>query len=319
MINNRADRVTAIYFMSPLRPSGMKITKQVVPPDSPFMPELKNAFDFRAFKKERNHAPDHVSIEIFDGLNLGIGVPDGRKGYLETCKLQYKDNTTIRGLIDRLSPTPLVYILPTPPLATWDRKHFYITPSGRKVPRDLWEIMFYTLKPWMDEEACNMVRQTMVQEIDGIQQVVMNEFGSIIWNVLKLYTHVWSNRNFFRAEEDAFNKMGIDAFNKVMEPAYERNGDCHCLNESDWTKIMYDFSEAFVSMFDHVLVPCANCNITLHKLQINDRKMLKCSACKVTCYCSRKCQKTHWKIHKPICREVSNPKSKVSSLTHNTA
>jgi hypothetical protein len=185
----RNDRTAAIYFMMPLRPSGMKLTNETVPPDGPFVHrDVKNAFDFRAFEKETNYNTDHVCIEILEGLNLGIGVPDGRQGYMETCKLLYKDKTTKRGLIDRLSPTPLIYILPNPPIATWDQSHVYTSPSGKKVPRDLWEIIFYTLKPWVDEEACNMVCETMVRGSRGEEQVVANEFGCLFWHVLMLYT-----------------------------------------------------------------------------------------------------------------------------------
>lgn len=42
---------------------------------------------------------------------------------------------------------------------------------------------------------------------------------------------------------------------------------------------------------------CAYCD----KPETKDNSMLVCSQCKCTFYCSRKCQKMHWKVHKPFC------------------
>ena len=30
-----------------------------------------------------------------------------------------------------------------------------------------------------------------------------------------------------------------------------------------------------------------------------------CNRCKAAYYCSRECQKRHWKTHKPVCKECS--------------
>nr|QBK93867.1 MAG: MYND finger protein [Pithovirus LCPAC406] len=39
---------------------------------------------------------------------------------------------------------------------------------------------------------------------------------------------------------------------------------------------------------------CGNCGETKEKMQ-------RCSICKLTYYCGRKCQKTDWKFHKKVC------------------
>jgi hypothetical protein len=31
----------------------------------------------------------------------------------------------------------------------------------------------------------------------------------------------------------------------------------------------------------------------------------RCNRCKAAYYCSRECQKRHWKTHKPVCKECS--------------
>ncbi|KAI9025481.1 hypothetical protein DFJ74DRAFT_664441 [Hyaloraphidium curvatum] len=43
-------------------------------------------------------------------------------------------------------------------------------------------------------------------------------------------------------------------------------------------------------------IPCASCMKTVAKTE-----MKRCAACKRTVYCSKECQKVHWKQHKPLC------------------
>ena len=46
--------------------------------------------------------------------------------------------------------------------------------------------------------------------------------------------------------------------------------------------------------------PCANC-----KLKVGSRL---CSACHQIGYCSRECQKAHWKVHKAECKRHKSAK-----------
>lgn len=69
---------------------------------------------------------------------------------------------------------------------------------------------------------------------------------------------------------------------------------------------------------------CANwvsCDNFLLDLQRKDRgeanierKMLKCSSCKVLRYCSRSCQVAHFSEHKAGCREIREARKKVGAL-----
>lgn len=44
---------------------------------------------------------------------------------------------------------------------------------------------------------------------------------------------------------------------------------------------------------------CASCG----KVEVDDIKLKKCTACKLVKYCSVACQKDHWKQHKRACRK----------------
>jgi len=46
---------------------------------------------------------------------------------------------------------------------------------------------------------------------------------------------------------------------------------------------------------------CFNCQCSKHYLE-----MKKCGKCYNVCYCSKKCQKEHWKIHKKKCKASPN-------------
>jgi hypothetical protein len=51
---------------------------------------------------------------------------------------------------------------------------------------------------------------------------------------------------------------------------------------------------------------CAACN----KFEIAGQPFQTCSGCKLVSYCDRSCQRSHWKEHRPICREASRKSSK---------
>ncbi|KAG7443479.1 uncharacterized protein BT62DRAFT_972461 [Guyanagaster necrorhizus] len=47
--------------------------------------------------------------------------------------------------------------------------------------------------------------------------------------------------------------------------------------------------------------PCGACGIGPR--QKNVKEFSKCASCKETCYCSKDCQRAHWKEHKALCKE----------------
>ena len=49
------------------------------------------------------------------------------------------------------------------------------------------------------------------------------------------------------------------------------------------------------------IVRCAGCNEVYE-----DKKLLKCGGCRKVYYCSKECQKLHWKSHKELCSVISS-------------
>ena len=45
------------------------------------------------------------------------------------------------------------------------------------------------------------------------------------------------------------------------------------------------------------VVRCFHCNTSMSE------KPKYCSACKFACYCSKECQRAHWKVHKRTCNK----------------
>uniref|UniRef100_A0A383W4U2 MYND-type domain-containing protein n=1 Tax=Tetradesmus obliquus TaxID=3088 RepID=A0A383W4U2_TETOB len=63
---------------------------------------------------------------------------------------------------------------------------------------------------------------------------------------------------------------------------------------------------------------CANCK-ALQRSDGSGGRLLACSACGCVFYCSKDCQKAHWREHKPQCKPAAAKAGSSSSGTQGTA
>ena len=57
---------------------------------------------------------------------------------------------------------------------------------------------------------------------------------------------------------------------------------------------------------------CATCG---SEKSTNRPKLQKCSTCNLVRYCSKECQKTHWGIHKAVCKDIVERQKKIANTT----
>lgn len=76
---------------------------------------------------------------------------------------------------------------------------------------------------------------------------------------------------------------------------------------STWSEKRADMPKGMKDGYKH----CRKCNKIEHSLEFQ-QGLQKCSRCKSAWYCSRECQVSDWKDHKPFCRQVSSKESKIA-------
>ncbi len=61
---------------------------------------------------------------------------------------------------------------------------------------------------------------------------------------------------------------------------------------------------------------CSNPDCSLPGRKVERNKILLCAQCNQLGYCSRACQKAHWKEHKKLCREIADLKAEFDAKKH---
>jgi len=119
--------------------------------------------------------------------------------------------------------------------------------------------------------------------------------GCLGLNYMKIKDLENGNKILRETKEIAIENYGnnyphVTSFNEIMHNythliAHDSScTDCNIVNSGD----------AFYN-YDHGIKYCANCHIINAKMDI-------CGGCKEVCYCSKDCQKIHWKLHKLSCK-----------------
>ena len=270
-----------------VRPTGMKPTREKWNRDPNSYATLKNQWDFRAFELHDSAKRPMLHMHTYDPkFNLGLGYSDNNEHSLVAGKVEYFDGTSRRALYE--FATMKTFLLPDPPNPTFDRAHLYTTPQGQKIPRDLWEIMFYTLKPFVDEEVCNHVKSKKI-----VINVLFEELELIYGCILHVYTGKWSPRRLSNDEESQWTDVMTDTLISMIQIIVNRHGNFTKLKESDWRHIMMTFGDSFMRLFGHDMVDqCYNCKISCAAM---GSRMFRCGFCKDTIYCGKTCQKEDWK------------------------
>jgi hypothetical protein len=276
------------------RPNGMKPTRAPWNRDPNSTFTLKNEWDFDAFELHDESRPPILHLHTYGDLELGFGYDDDNIYPLMANKLTYADGTMRRAILD--IRTTKMYLLPDPPNPTFDRAHLYTTPHGNKIPRDLWELMFYTIKPFIDEEVCNAVQSDSID-----YNVLLQEYDLIFWAVKHLYSRHWTPRVLTTSERIQFSRVYKTSFLSLIRPIIFRKGDYSLLDEADWRKMLMTFGDAFMDLLGQDVVDeCVNCHLVTATY---GSTMRRCGGCNAQLYCSKTCQKEDWhKRHKHHCR-----------------
>lgn len=117
----------------------------------------------------------------------------------------------------------------------------------------------------------NFVDETQTKREDGDFSTTCRDMG-------------WST---YRADMTTGKRIDAD-YGKMIEQF--KKGDVHTLTHS---------GIAMLSNLPSMVRACWNCQAT----ETSELKFKSCPACHAAIYCSRACQKAHWRDHKTMCHE----------------
>jgi hypothetical protein len=210
---------------------------------------VKNRWDFETLE-----APEKHDIEIIVEEKLDFSVDDDCQLYAWVILMNgQRRRAAMKGGI--------IYLLPDPPNASWDRRVQY-----GDISRELWEITFYVIKPFICQQACPIIA-SLANEQDrdhflGLWPELFHEFEFLYWVVLAAYTGncYRDTVNTCRTNASYYLSMGRALYNIMMLITMQsgREGD---LSEEHWARILTIFGQSFLEVFhayQAVFEPAAN-------------------------------------------------------------
>jgi hypothetical protein len=143
----------------------------------------------------------------------------------------------------------IIYLLPDPPKASWDHHVWY-----GDISRELWEITFYAMKPFICQQACPIiVLLAGKQDCDCFLRLwseLFHEFEFVYWVVLAAYTGKCyrDTVNSCRTNASYYLSIGRALYNILMVITMESVNDS-ALNEEHWAQILTIFGQSFLQVF----------------------------------------------------------------------
>jgi hypothetical protein len=152
---------------------------------------------------------------------------------------------------------------------------------------------------WKDEAQLRQIvcfcvtfgTQCILDENDGTARAV-SVCAYFIEQIIALEFFSQNTTQIYRIEE----LMKCDLHTLVS--FFRKRIPCKCLDEK------YEEVKAVTKMGI-----CSNPDCSLPEKKAERNKILYCAQCDQVGYCSRACQKAHWKEHKKICREIADLKA----------
>jgi hypothetical protein len=203
-------------------------------------PYAKNAWDLRCLRKVQK--TECLDVHLDCNVNWGI-----RKNTV------YGSITFLDGEKKRVAfADGELYVLPDPPFASWNPFDFHFSPVTRqRISRNLWDISFYMLKPFIDQEVCNCVKDIPLSKIPWGD--LYTEYALLNCMVLLYYTGIQA--------DDIGNPEVITVYASLQDSLdpivsfihQEAKGDFSFLNEYHWAAILTLFCDSFMRLYEHHL------------------------------------------------------------------
>jgi hypothetical protein len=135
------------------------------------------------------------------------------------------------------------------------------------------------------EEQYLKSKREVLKLVIGVPKSTQAE--TLVRNVMDL----WNKRK--RGENNADEVESVHSLGHIFTDVTFGDGDKTIKLELEWTtQISWDAVETTEGLGSF----CSGCQEPFEV-----EKLSKCSVCKLACYCSKKCQKKDWKMHKEFC------------------